>query len=69
LGVGLAAASGLIPIFFRLPYLSGLWVFLKVGDADIAFSTPLLFDIGIYLTVFGTVAAVALVLEESGAGE
>jgi multicomponent Na+:H+ antiporter subunit B len=68
-GVLLAGASGLLSAAFRVPYLTGLWAFFHVGGAEIAVSTPMVFDIGVYFTVFGTISAVALVLEESGEGE
>jgi hypothetical protein len=32
------------------------------------FGTPGLFDVGVYLVVFGTVTAVVLALEDSGEG-
>lgn len=61
-GVLLAAASGLGSAFAGAPYLTGLWLPLHV------FGTPGLFDIGVYLTVFGTVTAIALALEDGGEG-
>jgi multicomponent Na+:H+ antiporter subunit B len=68
-GVALAGASGLLSALWGLPYLTGLWVFFEIGDTEIALSTPMLFDIGVYFTVFGTIAAAALALAESGEGE
>jgi multicomponent Na+:H+ antiporter subunit B len=32
----------------------------------VALSTPMFFDIGVYLVVLGTISAVALALEDSG---
>ena len=61
-GVLLAAASGAVSAFAGAPYLTGLWLPLHV------FGTPGLFDIGVYLTVFGTVTAIALALEDGGEG-
>ena len=61
-GVLLAAASGLAPLAFGAPFLTGLWL-----PADL-FGTPGLFDIGVYLTVFGAVTAIALALEDGGEG-
>jgi multicomponent Na+:H+ antiporter subunit B len=65
-GVALAGASGLLSAFWGLPYLTGLWAYFEVGDTEIAVSTPLLFDIGVYFTVFGTISAAALALESDG---
>lgn len=51
-GLLMAVLSGIIPLFFNLPFLTGIWgereypVLHKLG-------TPLLFDTGVYLTVIG----------------
>jgi multicomponent Na+:H+ antiporter subunit B len=63
LGVCLAAASGLPALFAGAPFLTGLWAFPDLGGATIALSTPLLFDIGVFLTVFGATTAIILALE------
>jgi multicomponent Na+:H+ antiporter subunit B len=60
LGVIVAALSGLLSIFAGAPFLTGLWLPANV------FGTPGLFDIGVYLTVSGTMTAVALALEDGG---
>jgi multicomponent Na+:H+ antiporter subunit B len=39
-----------------------------LGRTEVALSTPLLFDIGVFLTVFGTVSAVVLGLETGEEG-
>lgn len=62
LGVLVAAGSGVLSAFAGAPYLTGLWL-----PNDI-FGVPGLFDIGVYLTVAGTMSAVALALEDGGAG-
>ncbi|MEH6498365.1 MAG: hydrogen gas-evolving membrane-bound hydrogenase subunit E [Pseudoalteromonas distincta] len=53
IGLGLACAvgAGLFGLASQLPFMSGLWIEpfgLKLG-------TPLLFDVGVFLTVFGSV--------------
>ena len=63
LGVLIAAASGLFSAFAGDPFLTGLWL------PAYLFGTPGLFDIGVYLVVFGTLTAVTLGLEDSGEGE
>ena len=65
IGVLLAAASGLLSLFVGAPFLTGLWTNFRVGEAEIALSTPMLFDIGVFLVVFGTVSSVSLALEDS----
>jgi multicomponent Na+:H+ antiporter subunit B len=62
-GVALAGISGLVSAIWGFPYLTGLWAFLELGDTKIAVSTPLVFDIGVYFAVFGTISAAALTLE------
>lgn len=63
-GLTLAAASGLPSIAERVPYLTGLWVFPTIGGVELALSTPLVFDIGVYLVVVGAITSIALALEE-----
>lgn len=63
-GVFIAAASGLLSLAYGVPFLTGIWTFFDLGNAHIAISTPMVFDIGVYFVVFGTFSAVALGLEE-----
>ena len=63
LGLLLAGLSGFVSYFRELPYLTGLWWIIDTGGSEFTVSTPLLFDIGIYFVVFGTISAVALALE------
>lgn len=64
-GMLLAAASGLPSLLHEVPYLTGLWWFPEViGGVTLALSTPLLFDIGVWLVVVGAIVAIALALEE-----
>ena len=59
-GLGVAALSGMLSLPFELPFLTGLW-----GDwLGVTVSTPMVFDIGVYLVVFGTLGALTLGLEE-----
>lgn len=53
-------AGGLLSVFAGVPFLTGLWL-----PANL-FGTPGIFDIGVYLVVFGTITAVVLALEDSG---
>ncbi len=64
-GMLLAAISGLPSLILEVPYLTGLWWFPKVaGGVKLALSTPLIFDIGVWLTVVGSIVTIALALEE-----
>lgn len=65
-GVGLVVAvlSGMLSLPFDLPFLTGLW-----GDwLGAKLSTPMVFDIGVYLVVFGVLSALALGLEDGEEG-
>jgi multicomponent Na+:H+ antiporter subunit B len=64
LGVLLAGLSGLVGAAFGLPYLTGLWTSFAIGETEVSLATPMLFDAGVYLVVFGTLSAMALALEE-----
>jgi multicomponent Na+:H+ antiporter subunit B len=61
-GLLLAAASGLLSAFAGVPFLTALWL------PENIFGVPGVFDIGVYLVVFGSLTAVALALEDSGEG-
>jgi multicomponent Na+:H+ antiporter subunit B len=66
LGVFLAAVSGLLSAIFERPFLTGLWYFPKLGlETKVGLSTPLLFDIGVYLVVVGALVTIVLALEEA----
>lgn len=58
LGTGLAAAlgSGIISLLAGESFMTGLWLTIPLpGHAELALGTPLLFDIGVFLVVIGTV--------------
>lgn len=64
-GLFLAGLSGLLSLAKGVPFLSGLWWFPTLpGGVELALSTPMVFDIGVYLVVTGSMAAIALALEE-----
>ncbi|HWV02513.1 MAG TPA: MnhB domain-containing protein [Devosia sp.] len=62
IGLLLALASGLVSAVTDDPFLTGHWL---PGNL---FGTPGLFDIGVYLIVFGALSAILLALED-GEGE
>ncbi|MCI5073545.1 Na+/H+ antiporter subunit B [Oricola sp.] len=63
-GLLLAAIAGMLSIFSGVPFLTGLWVTPTFFGVPIALSTPMLFDIGVYFVVFGSITSTALALEE-----
>ncbi len=58
IGILICLIAGLIPMFSDRAFLSGLWI-----DGT-AVGTPLLFDLGVYLAVFGSVLTILLNVEE-----
>ncbi|HEY0033111.1 MAG TPA: MnhB domain-containing protein [Devosia sp.] len=68
-GLLLAASSGLMSLFTGNSFLTSIWIDLDLGGANLPLSTPLLFDIGVFLVVLGAISAIGLGLEqEDGEG-
>lgn len=65
-GVAIAAVSGLPAFWIDTPYLTHIWGAIPLGFTDIAVSTVLIFDLGVYLTVWGALAGYALSLLSLG---
>ncbi len=64
-GLVIAGLSGLPSLFFEQPFLTGKW-YIPEMDPDMKFiATPVVFDIGVWLVVVGTITALALGLEEA----
>lgn len=63
IGVLMAGVSGLLSVFSDAPFMTSIWWFLSIGRNEVALSTPMIFDIGVYLVVFGTISAISLSLE------
>jgi multicomponent Na+:H+ antiporter subunit B len=63
-GLLLAALSGFASLFVGRPLLTGLWWLPEVQGVELPLSTVLVFDIGVYLVVLGSLASIALSLEE-----
>ena len=69
-GVLLALCSGLPGTLSGHPYMTHLWTVLPLGITTVDISTVLLFDVGVYLTVWGALgglAAHAIGLDEESA--
>jgi len=60
LGVGLAAVSGLPALWGGLDFLTHDWRSLPLGFNSIKISTVVLFDLGVYLCVWGALAGYSL---------
>lgn len=61
-GVALGVLAGMPALFSAQPFLTHWWGSLPLGVTDIGLSTVLLFDIGVYLCVWGALAGYALAL-------
>jgi multicomponent Na+:H+ antiporter subunit B len=67
-GVAIAALSGLASLFTFSPFMTSIWAYWPLGETTVPLSTPMVFDLGVYCVVFGTLAAVALALEDGEEG-
>lgn len=65
-GVIIAILSGLVSLFTVEPFMTSQWLYLDMGETVVPLSTPLIFDIGVFLVVFGTISAITLALEYEG---
>jgi multicomponent Na+:H+ antiporter subunit B len=61
-GVLLAALSGLPALLGGAAYLTHLWATVGLGINELKVSTVLVFDLGVYLCVWGALAGYALAL-------
>jgi multicomponent Na+:H+ antiporter subunit B len=61
-GVLLALASGLPALLSDLPYLTHPWITLPLGVTDLPVSSVMLFDLGVYLAVWGAIGGYCLEL-------
>ncbi|WP_062014224.1 MnhB domain-containing protein [Aureimonas sp. AU4] len=68
LGLLLAVFAGFMPLVGGAQFMTGLWIFLNISGSEVALSTTLLFDIGVFLVIVGAISAIALSLEDSQAG-
>lgn len=62
-GLLFAIIAGTIPIFYQKPFLTGMWSNYKLAVVG-TLSTPLMFDIGVYLVVFGVTNTIIFSLAE-----
>lgn len=66
LGLGLALVAGVFPLLSGDGFFVGQWRFLgaTATDKGVAVSTVLLFDVGVYLVVLGSILTIVMALEE-----
>jgi multicomponent Na+:H+ antiporter subunit B len=65
-GLGLALGAGLYAGFFGDPLFTGQWLFIGETEESkgLPISSVLVFDIGVYLVVMGSILALVFALEE-----
>ncbi len=65
-GLGIALLAGIFAALFGDALFTGQWLFIG-GDKDekgLPLSTVLVFDIGVYMVVFGSIIALVFAMEE-----
>lgn len=67
LGIGLLVAlvSGLPGVVGGQPFMTAVWTTVGAGSTVVDVGTPLLFDIGVFLSVIGVVLTIVLTLTET----
>ena len=75
-GVAVALIAGIAPLLAGEPPVAARWAFIGGGEAEaggkpsgLAVSTVLLFDLGVWLVVLGSVLALVFALEEDDLDE
>ncbi|MEL7524530.1 MAG: Na(+)/H(+) antiporter subunit B [Pseudomonadota bacterium] len=63
-GLFIGALAGVLSFFKNQAFMTSQWLIFDLFDVEIALSTPLVFDIGVYLVVVGAIGSIALALEE-----
>ena len=63
-GLFMSAMAGVLSMFAGVPYMSGLWIYPNLFGVEVALSSVLVFDVGVYLVVVGAISSIALALEE-----
>ncbi len=66
-GLAMALFAGVMPLFFGDAFFVGQWLFIGAegDDKGIPLSSVLVFDIGVYLVVLGSILTLTFALEES----
>jgi multicomponent Na+:H+ antiporter subunit B len=67
LGVGLLVAvlSGLLGALLGHSFLTAVWTEIALGSTVLHVGTPLVFDVGVFLTVIGVVLTIVFTLAEA----
>ncbi|MDI7861296.1 Na+/H+ antiporter subunit B [Rhizobiaceae bacterium n13] len=63
-GLFLACLAGFVSLPAAVPFMTGLWIYPHIFGLEVPLATVMLFDIGVYLVVVGSITSIALALEE-----
>lgn len=65
-GLGIALLAGIAAALFGDALFTGQWLFINETESSkgIPLSTVLVFDIGVYLVVFGSILSIVFAMEE-----
>jgi multicomponent Na+:H+ antiporter subunit B len=65
-GLGIALLAGIAAALLGDPLFTGQWLFLNPTEDSkgLPLSTVLIFDIGVYLVVFGSILSIVFAMEE-----
>ena len=63
-GLLLGSMAGVLSVFSGVPFMTGLWIYPVVLGVELPLSTVLMFDVGVYFVVVGSITSIALALEE-----
>ncbi len=63
-GLFIGGLAGTLSFFKGQPFMTSQWLIFDLYGVEVALSTPLVFDIGVYLVVVGAISSIALALEE-----
>lgn len=64
-GVCFLLVSQILPVIFQQTFLTGMWLSVGKGFYEIKVGTPLLFDVGVYCCVFGSMIRAINYLESN----
>ena len=64
IGLAVAMLSGLLPLFFGQPFMTGMWMDNPLPIIGLV-GTSLFFDIGVYIVVIGVTLTILFTISES----
>jgi len=63
-GLLVSTLSGVLSLFAGVPFMTGLWIYPSLFGVEVPLATVISFDVGVYFVVVGSIASIALALEE-----